>query len=293
MKKAPVSFGSIPGGALSVTTLNICLKCAFDFFTKQLNLSPRTAYSELKKHVPEVVDFSGAATARPHFFSDGSSGRCPYCNGSSRWFAQFHATRIEEQPSFEKERKKVWRLLKEQPERFVLWKPPYTQMQMFSEWLDRVRRRLDLDTDAWLIEIALEQMRRADPSFHLENEGDRVDRVQVSPQFPGQWKYEGGWLYISPLLYAETLLVQHLVSRSTRHGGRTFEGHLTLGELMGRIKRLGYFEERGIRVSNPQEAFEEAVFALVASGPTAVYYAVDRSDYLVHLKSVYEKKRDK
>jgi len=62
MKKAETSFDSIPGSAVSETTLKICLKCAFDVITKQLKLTPRTAYSELKKHVPEESDFSGAAS---------------------------------------------------------------------------------------------------------------------------------------------------------------------------------------------------------------------------------------
>ena len=35
------------------------------------------------------------------------------------------------------------------------------------------------------------------------------------------------------------------------------------------------------------------LLGLVDSGPSAVYYAVDRKDYLDKLKSVYEKKRDK
>src|SRR5205085_11782808 len=50
MKKSEISFDVIPASAVSETRLSICLKCAFDFFTKQLQLAPRTAYSELRKH---------------------------------------------------------------------------------------------------------------------------------------------------------------------------------------------------------------------------------------------------
>jgi hypothetical protein len=294
MKKSPISFESIPRGAISTTTLNICLRCAFDFFKKQLKLSPRTAYSELKKHVPEAADFSGAATSRPHFFETEAISRCPYCNGSNRWFARFKATRIDEYPGFEKQRKQLWRMLKQQQEQFVLWNPERTQMQIFSEWLDRLNRRLSFDDDGWLMELALETVKRSDPAFKLDEADDQhVRRVQVSRDVEGPWKYDRGFLFVSELLYAEILLIQHLVSRSHLHGGRTFEGHLTLAELMGRIRRLRYFERKGIDAPDPQQAFERAVLALVASGPAAVYYAVDRSEYLVHLKSVYEKKRDK
>src|SRR5262249_3674533 len=102
MKKPEIDFNSIPSSAISETTLKICLKCAFDFFAKQLKLTPRTAYTELKKHVPEEADFTGAATARPHFFGEGDTAHCPYCNGAKRWFADFKAIRIDAHPSYEK-----------------------------------------------------------------------------------------------------------------------------------------------------------------------------------------------
>src|SRR5260370_39208216 len=123
MKKPEIGFESIPDSAISVTTLNICLKCAFDFLIRHLKLTLRTAYSELKKHVPEEADFTGSATSRPHFLDQANGDHCPYCNGSKRWFAAFHAVRIDAQPSFEKERKKLWRDLKTQTNEFENWVP--------------------------------------------------------------------------------------------------------------------------------------------------------------------------
>jgi hypothetical protein len=86
---------------------------------------------------------------------------------------------------------------------------------------------------------------------------------------------------------------QHQLSRSHQHGGQTFEGRLTLQELMRRLRQIGYLKARGIEAGELFEAFEQAIAKLVASGAIAVYYAVDRSEYLEKLKSVYEKKRDK
>jgi hypothetical protein len=120
-----------------------------------------------------------------------------------------------------------------------------------------------------------------------------VRRVQLSRQIEESWRYENGWIYITPSLYGDILMVQHLLSRSHMHGGLTFEGRLTLQELMKRLRRIGYFEAKGINASDPFEAFEQAIAGIVDSGPAAVYYAVDRSDYLEKLKSVYYKKRDK
>jgi hypothetical protein len=294
MKKPEVSFESIPSSAISRTTLKICLKCAFDVFTKQLKLTPRTAYSELKKHVPEEVDITGAATSRPHFFEEPGVDHCPYCNGTKRWFAEFHAIRIDANASFEKERKKLWTALKKLPDRYTLWSPTRTQLQIFSEWLERLNRSLSFEDDSWLLDSAISHIKRSAPS----NDWDQVlasgvRRVQLSRQVEDSWHYEDGWLYVSPALYGDVIMVQHLISRSHQHGGRTFEGRLTFQELMRRLRRIGYFEAKGINASEPYEEFEEAIARLVDSGPSAVYYAVDRKDYLNKLKSIYEKKRDK
>jgi len=293
MKKSEISFDVIPASAVSKTRLSICLKCAFDFFTKQLHLAPRTAYSELRKHVPEESDFTGASTARPHFFDDQMT-HCPYCNGAKRWFAAFTAYRIDAHPSFEKSRKKLWTALKKASERYTLWQPERTQMQIFSEWLDRLKRATDFESDDWLLKVAVETIKRAAPSNNWDEILQTgVGRVQLSRQTEGEWQYENRWLYVTPALYGDVLMIQHLLSRSQQHGGQTFEGRLTLQEFMKRLRRIGYFEARKIKGDDAYEDFELAIQRIVDSGPGAVYYAVDRSDYLEKLKSVYEKKRDK
>lgn len=294
MTSAEISFDSIPSSAVSKTTLSICLKCAFDVFTKQLKLTPRTAYSELKKHTPEEPDFTGAATSRPHFFASEGIDHCPYCDGAKRWFAEFHAIRIDANPSFEKERKKLWAALKKKPDRFVLWSPERTQMQIFSEWLDRLNRSLNFEDNQWLLDAAVSHIKRSAPSNDWDNIlAAGVQRVQLSRQVEDSWRYEHAWLYVSPALYGDVIMVQHLLSRSHRRGGRTFEGRLTFQELIRRLRRTGYFQAKGIDADDPYEMFEQAVARLVDSGPSAVYYAVDRKPYLDKLKSVYEKKRDK
>ncbi len=293
MKKSEITFDSLPSSALSTATLIICLKCAFDFFTKQLGLAPRTAYTELRKHTPEETDFSGASTARPHFF-ESEIARCPYCNAAKTWFARFRATRIDAYTSFEKDRKKLWAALKREPQRFALSTPDRTAMQIFSEWLERLQRKTDFESDDWLMDIAIEEVKRAEPSKvwdEIAIEG--IHRVQLSRHLEASWHYEDRRLFVAPPLYGDILIIQHLLSRSHQHGGQTFEGRLTLQELMSRLKRIGYFEARGLESREYYEAFEQAVAHLVASGPTAVYYAVDRSDYLEKLKNIYEKKLKK
>ncbi len=290
MKKSEINFDSIPGSACSEIILSICLKCAFDFFTKQLKLAPRTAFSELKKHVPEESDFSGASTARPHFFKSEATKNCPYCKAAKKWFAEFRAIRIDAHPSFEKERKKLWAGLKKSQERFALWHPERTPMQIFAEWLERLNRQINLEDNRWLLDTAIETVKRYSPSnIWDEVLSEGVRRVQLSHQVEEAWHYERQWIYVSPLLYGQALMVQHLLSRSHYHGGRTFEGHLTLPEFVGRLRKIGYLEAQGITTRDAQEAFEQAIAKLVESGPSAVYYAVDRNDYLERLKELYEK----
>jgi hypothetical protein len=294
MKKAETTFESIPKPAISKTSLKICLKCAFDFFTKQLKLAPRTAFSELKKHVPEEAEATGAAIARPHFVDDPGITHCPYCHAPKKWFASFHVYRIDAHPSFEKERKKLWATLKKNQDRYTVWSTKRTQMQIFSEWLERMQRKINLDGESWLVDIAVEYVKRYDPLADWDEVlAGGVRRIQVSRHVEDSWSYDNAWLYVSPILYGELLMVQHLLSRSHMHGGRTFEGRLTLQEFTGRLRRFGFFDAKGITTRDAYEAFEQAIAAIVASGPSAVYYAVDRSDYLKQLKSIYEKKRTK
>lgn len=294
-KEVEIDFDSLPSSAVHRTDLTICLKCAFDFFTRQLKLTLRTAYSELKKHVPCEADFTGAATSRPHFFDDDTVTGCPYCGASRRWFAIFHAVRVDAGPATEKGRRKLWRALKKDPDKYELWTAERTPMEIFSEWLDRLKRRLNLDDETWLLRAAIEQIKRG-PLAADKIPIQSVEEIRRFSNGGAQWKLDGAILYVSPPVYGDVLITQHLISRSHLHGGRTFEGRLTLDELVATLKRIGYFRAKGIEAHNPGQpysALENAVQALVSSGPAAVYYAVDRGDYLKQLKSVYEKKRDK
>jgi hypothetical protein len=294
MKKPEINLESFPRSAISETTLKICLKCAFDFFTRQLKLTPRTAYSELKRHVPEETDFSGTTTSRPHFKDQDGVKKCPYCNAAKKWFADFRAVRIDAYAGLEKERRKLWAALKKKPDLYTLRHPERTQMQIFSEWLERLNRETDFDDERWLLRTAMHAVKRAVHTRDLDEVPvEEIRRVQLSRQLDDEWAYDNGWLYVSPVLYGDALMVQHLVSRSHAHGGRTLEGRLTLQELISRLRRIGYLEAKGITAREPYEAFEEVIVRLVDSDPVAVYYAVDRSQYLKQLKSIYEQKRTK
>src|SRR5918999_4516340 len=94
-KNRELDFSDFPPGAVSEYTTLLCLACIFDVFTKQLNLAPRTAYSEIKRHSPTVQELTAPRAARPYFDSEEKNPRCPYCNSAKRWHARFDTYRIE------------------------------------------------------------------------------------------------------------------------------------------------------------------------------------------------------
>src|SRR6185503_17018598 len=109
-------------------------------------------------------------------------------------------------PSFEKERKKLWAALKKNQDSYTIWKPVRNRMQIFSEWLERSKRAIDFDDDLWLLNVAVECIKRSAPSNEWEKVlKDGVRRVQLSRQVENGWQYENGWLYVSPTLYGDAL----------------------------------------------------------------------------------------
>lgn len=163
-------------------------------------------------------------------------------------------------------------------------------MQLFSEWLERLQQRVDFTDKGWLLAVAVETVKREPPvPDWQEVEACGIRRVQLLRNLDTDWRVAGARLYVSPRLYGNILMVQHLLSRAQQHGGQTFEGRLTLAEFTNRLRRVGYLETLGITTPQPFEIFEQAIAALVASGPTAVYYAIDRRQYLERLQQLYRK----
>ncbi|HUQ31249.1 MAG TPA: hypothetical protein VM095_03975, partial [Pyrinomonadaceae bacterium] len=79
-----------------------------------------------------------------------------------------------------------------------------------------------------------------------------------------------------------------LVSRSHKHGGRTFEGRLTLPELVRRLRYSGHLDSQGITERDQFEVLEKLVEHLVGGeGAVKLYYIVDRRDFLEKVKTVY------
>ena len=102
------------------------------------------------------------------------------------------------------------------------------------------------------------------------------------------WEREGSRLFLAPSIYNEVLIVQYLISRSHTHSGHTFEGRITLLELIRRLRHSGYLGAHEITESDQFEILEQLVEKLSGGpGRAKLYYVVDRRDFMEKVKSVY------
>jgi len=287
-KKRALDFSDFPPGTVNAYTRLVCLACIFDLFTKQLGLAPRTAYSEIKRHAPTPGDLTADAPARPYFDSDERHPRCPYCDAAKRWHARLDTFRIEGGKATDAPRRALVKSLPKTDEQFVLIESRSTKRDIFFSWLDALGRELDFTDDAWLITVTRHMLERKEPKTSWADVFERVRAVRRSQRLTEGWEHEGARLYLSPPLYADALLIQYLVSRSQAHGGITFEGRLTLVELVRRLRHSGQLQAQGITECDQFEVLEQLIENLTGGTTAAkLYFLIDRRDFLDKVKTVY------
>lgn len=287
-KKRDLDFNDFPPGTINVYTRLVCLACIFDLFTKQLGLAPRTAYSEIKRHAPTAEELTTIDPSRPYFDSEEKHPRCPYCNAAKRWHARLDTFRIEGGKSTDAPRRALVKSLPKAEEQFTLLETRSTKRDIFFAWLDALGRQLDFTDDAWLIAATRSMLERKEPKIDWSEIFARVRAVRRSQRLEEGWEQEGTRLYLSPPLYADALLIQYLVSRSQAHGGITFEGRLTLVELVRRLRYSGQLEAQGITERDQFEVLEKLIEKLTGgTTPTKLYFLIDRRDFLDKVKTVY------
>ncbi|HEX8635051.1 MAG TPA: hypothetical protein VF703_12970 [Pyrinomonadaceae bacterium] len=287
-KKRELDFSDFPPGTVNAYTRLVCLACIFDLFTKQLGLAPRTAYSEIKRHAPTAGELTADAPARPYFDSDEKHPRCPHCNAAKRWHARLDTFRIEGGKATDAPRRALVKSLPKPAEQFTVLESRSTKRAIFFSWLDALGRELDFTDDAWLITVTRHLLERKEPKTNWAEIFAGVRAVRRSQRLAEGWEHEGARLYLSPPLYADTLLIQYLVSRSQAHGGITFEGRLTLVELVRRLRYSGQLEAQGITERDQFEVLEQLIERLTGgTAPAKLYFLIDRRDFLDKVKTVY------
>jgi hypothetical protein len=265
-KKDVLDFGEFPAGSFTRHEVTLCLSCIFKLFTQQLGLAPRTAYNEIRRYAPTVGELTAREPQRPFFKPTAEKNpRCPYCDAAKRWHAQLRVHRVE------------------------VHEEKRTARQVFFEWLERLGQALDFESDAaWMPAAAREYLQRREPKTDWAEVFSGVRQVRRSQRLEAGWERDGARLFLAPALYNDVLLVQYLVSRSHRHGGRTFEGRLTLPDLVGRMRRGGHLEAQGITDHDRFDVLEQLVEHLTGGDePARLHFILDRRDLLDKVKDVY------
>jgi hypothetical protein len=282
-----LDLSAFPAGAVAEYTTNVCLACIFDIFTAQLGLAPRTAYTEIKRHAPAAAELTAATASRPYFDSDDKNPRCPYCNSAKRWHARLDTYRIEGGVATNAARRALLKSLPKAEDQFQIIETKTDHRTLFFEWLDALGRSLNLEDEGWLIEVTRAFLERREPKTNWPEIFDGVRAVRRSQRLAEGWERDGGRLFLAPTLYNDALLVQYLVSRSHKHGGRTLEGRLTLIELVRRLRYSGHLNTLGLTEHDQFDVLEKLVEHLAGEGAVKLYYLVDRRDFLEKVKTVY------
>ncbi len=289
-KRRELDWNEFPPGTVTEYGTYLCLSCIFKIFTAQLGLAPRTAYSEIKRHSPGIAELTASTAARPYFDSDEKNPHCPYCNAARRWHARIDTFRIEGGKATDQHRRALVKSLPKSEDQFQLVETKSDRRALYFEWLDTLGHNLDFESDEWLIQATRAYLERVEPKTNWEEVFDGVRAVRRSQRIEEGWERDGSRLFLAPPLYNDALLVQYLVSRSHKHGGRTFEGRLTLIELVRRMRYSGHLDAQGITERDQFEVLEKMVEHLAGGeGAVKLYYIVDRRDFLEKVKIVYAK----
>jgi len=264
-KKRELDLSEFPAGTVTEFTTLVCLACIFDIFTKQLGLAPRTAFSEIKRHTPEIEELTTRSAKRPYFDSEEKHPHCPYCKSAKRWLARFDTYCIEGGKTTDAPRRALLKKMPQSGDQFLVLEKKSDSRAVFFEWLDTLRLNLDLNDERWLLEATRNYLERRDPKTNWEEVFSEIRAVRRSTRLPEGWERDGTRLFLAPKIYGEALLIQYLVSRSQAHGGLTLEGRLTLMDLIRRLRYSGYLDQVGITEHEPGEVFEKLIDHLAST----------------------------
>jgi glutaredoxin len=265
MKNRELDLSEFPAGTVTEFTTLVCLACIFDIFTKQLGLAPRTAFSEIKRHTPDIEELTTRSAKRPYFDSDEKHPHCPYCKSAKRWLARFDTYCIEGGKTTDAPRRALLKKMPQSGDQFLVLEKKSDSRAVFFEWLDTLRLNLDLNDERWLLAATRNYLERRDPKTNWEEVFSEIRAVRRSTRLPEGWERDGGRLFLAPKIYGEALLIQYLVSRSQAHGGLTLEGRLTLMDLIRRLRYSGYLDQLGITEHEPGEVFEKLIDHLAST----------------------------
>ena len=280
---AELDFSAFSPEALLHEHRWICLACVLDVFTRQLGLAPATAQSQIRRYTPSAHELTAETPTRPYLGAAAGKHPCPWCSAPPRWHVPLRVHRIESGKATDTARRDLVKALGT-GENFQIVEEKSTQRDAFYDWLQHTSAALNLDDPRWLLHAAHHYLARKHPRTEWAPLFAGVYAIRRSRRLTEGWETEPGRLFLAPRLFDEILLVQYLLSRSHRSGGLTFEGRLTLPELISRLRGAGYLRASGVSAGPAGDAFEQLV-ELLGGGEAGMkfYYVVDRRALLAKL----------
>jgi hypothetical protein len=283
----PLDLSALPPESVTQLEKWICLACVLDVFTRHMGLAPKTAHLEVKRYTPPVAELYASTMTRPYFAAESPKDPCPYCGSASKWHAQLRVHRIESGKAMDALRRNLVKSLPKTDDQFLVLEEKGTQQDAFFEWLEKISAGLDFDNPEWLRDVSRHYLNRKEPKADWQTAFDQTHSIRRSRRLESGWEVDHGRLFLSPMQFDELLLVQYLVSRSHKAGGRTLEGRYTLHELYMRLRNSGYLRSVEVHAHNPGDALEELLNHL-SGGQTSLkfHHIVDRRDYLAKVKAL-------
>jgi Holliday junction resolvase-like predicted endonuclease len=282
VKKADIDWSSFPAESLAAKTLGLCLACALDVLTRHVGLSPTRAMSEIKKYTPGLPELTAESPSRPYLAWPAAT--CPFCGAAAKWHSPLKVVKIEGGKATDAPRRA---LVQKLGAGFVVVEEKSTERDALYSWLAKIGEALNLDSATWMMEAAKHWLGRRLPKEDWRVSFQTVRFVRRSRELTEDaFKIAGPALLLAPLLFDEILLIQYLLSRSHKAGGRTFEGRVTLKEIFQRLRGGGYLRSAGISTSNPAEALEQFLEIQGGEGRVKFHYVIDRRDLLARLAAL-------
>jgi hypothetical protein len=277
---ADLDLSGFPPESLVISTLGLCLACALDVLTRHMGLSAERAQSEIRRYSPTIEELSTTSPARPYMAWPANA--CPYCGAPPKWHAALRIVKIEGGKTTDVPRRSLVKQLGDS-KNFTIIEEKSTEREALYSWLSKTGASLNLDSPGWLIEAVRHWLGRRLPKEDWTQIFNQIRFVRRSRRLEEGFEVEGPRLFLAPVLFDEILLIQYLLSRSHKAGGQTFEGRLTLHDLVHRLRGGGYLRRSGIVAGNPAEVLEQLVEMLGGEDRVKFHYIVDRRDFLTRL----------
>ncbi|MBL8179886.1 MAG: hypothetical protein JNK48_34720 [Bryobacterales bacterium] len=285
-KQDVLDFSAFPPNTVTPFRRTLCLACVADVFTKLLGIPAKKTVTEMRGYTPALEELTGSELVRPYFLAADAKAHCPYCDSSTRKHSVLTTYCVEGGRATDAARRKLVAGLTSQGEGFAVLEAKSTHDEAFFTWLEKMAK-LDSNDERWIRHVTQGFLERKHPRTDWDEVFEGIYMIRRSARLEEGWEVDARRLFLAPELYWETVAVQYIVSRSHHGGGQTFEGRLTLQELVSRLRHSGYLRAVGITMHSPGDVFEALMHHLAGGdGGVKMHYVVDRRDFLEKLKEL-------